>query len=103
MINIVFNNIYKSKGIKGFYQGVEANALRAIVLVGTQMSSYDIIKGYINNYSSLTRSDIRLQTTSAIITGLAMACTVTPIDMIRTTIFQNKGKYFILLQYNVIT
>ena len=62
-------SIYKTKGIRGFYQGVDANVSRAIVLVGTQMSSYDIIKGYISKYCTLERSDIRLQTFSAIATG----------------------------------
>ena len=33
--------------IAGFYRGIEANVMRAMVLNGTKMSCYDTIKGEI--------------------------------------------------------
>ena len=35
------NEVYKSKGIAGFYKGIEANVMRAAVLNATSMACYD--------------------------------------------------------------
>ena len=37
-------NLYGVQGIGGFYRGIEANVMRAMVLNGTKMSCYDQIK-----------------------------------------------------------
>ena len=39
--------LMKSQGIAGFYRGIEANVMRAMVLNGTKMACYDQIKGEI--------------------------------------------------------
>ena len=39
--------LMKSQGIAGFYRGIEANVMRAMVLNGTKMACYDTIKGEI--------------------------------------------------------
>ena len=36
--------LFKSQGIQGFYRGIEANVMRAMVLNGTKMACYDQIK-----------------------------------------------------------
>ena len=35
------------QGVGGFYRGIDANIMRAMVLNGTKMSCYDQIKGMI--------------------------------------------------------
>ena len=41
------SDLYKAQGIAGFYRGIEANVMRAMVLNGTKMACYDTIKGII--------------------------------------------------------
>lgn len=55
--------LYSKQGVSGFYRGIEANVMRAMVLNGTKMACYDQIKQLIvqsgaipagPNYSMLT-------------------------------------------------
>lgn len=41
--------VYSSQGIGGFYRGIEANIMRAMVLNGTKMACYDTVKGKVLN------------------------------------------------------
>lgn len=41
------NDVYKNQGIKGFYKGIEANIMRAMVLNATKMGVYDICKQFL--------------------------------------------------------
>ena len=36
--------LYQKQGVAGFYRGIEANVMRAMVLNGTKMACYDQIK-----------------------------------------------------------
>ena len=80
----LMKQMYKEQGIGGFYRGVEANILRAIVLNGTKMACYDISKGWVAAKTGWSRKDIRCQFVSATISGFAMTCTVAPFDNVRT-------------------
>ena len=75
--------LYKSQGIMGFYRGIEANVMRAMVLNGTKMACYDQIKMIIKT-SKLFPDGLVTQFFSAFGAGFFMACTVAPFDMIRT-------------------
>lgn len=75
--------LYKSQGVMGFYRGIEANVMRAMVLNGTKMACYDQIKTMIKA-SKLFPEGLVTQFFSAFGAGFFMACTVAPFDMIRT-------------------
>ena len=75
--------LFKSQGISGFYRGIEANVMRAMVLNGTKMACYDSIKGLIKQ-SKLVPEGLATQFCSAFGAGFFMACTVSPFDMVRT-------------------
>jgi hypothetical protein len=77
------SELYASQGIAGFYRGLEANVMRAMVLNGTKMACYDQIKGYIVA-SGLVPKGLITQFMAAFSAGFFMATTVTPFDMIRT-------------------
>lgn len=77
------SNLFKQQGISGFYRGLEANVMRAMVLNGTKMACYDQIKGYIVK-SGLVPAGLVTQFCSAFGAGFFMATTVAPFDMIRT-------------------
>jgi hypothetical protein len=76
-------DLYASQGISGFYRGLEANVLRAMVLNGTKMACYDQIQGIIKT-SGLVPNGLPTQFCAAFGAGFFMASTVAPFDMIRT-------------------
>lgn len=75
--------LYKSQGLGGFYRGLQANVMRAMVLNGTKMACYDQIK-YMIKKSGLVPDGIPTQFFAAFGAGFFMASTVAPFDMIRT-------------------
>lgn len=75
--------LYKAQGIGGFYRGIEANVMRAMVLNGTKMACYDQIKLMIKK-SGMVPDGLPTQFMSAFSAGFFMATTVAPFDMVRT-------------------
>ena len=76
-------DILKGQGVGGFYRGIEANIMRAMVLNGTKMGVYDQIKGMIKE-SALIPTGIATDFSAAFCAGFFMSVTVSPFDMIRT-------------------
>lgn len=83
-------DIYKSEGIGGFYRGIQANVMRAMVLNGTKMGCYDQIKSGIKQ-SGLISGKIMTQFVAAFGAGFFMAVTVTPFDMVRTRLMNQSA------------
>ena len=77
------NEVYKSQGIGGFYKGIEANVMRAMILNATKMACYDTCKGVVKNQLGF-KDGIPCQFMSAFTAGFFMTCTVSPFDIIRT-------------------
>ncbi|KAJ8599317.1 hypothetical protein CTAYLR_005335 [Chrysophaeum taylorii] len=75
--------IYKNSGILGFYRGIDANILRAIVNNGTKMACYDTSKNAIKKYVGL-KEGVALQGAASFVAGFFMTCTVAPFDICRT-------------------
>jgi hypothetical protein len=75
--------LYKQQGIGGFYRGLEANVMRAMVLNGTKMACYDQIQQMITA-SGMVPKGLVTQFAAAFGAGFFMATTVAPFDMIRT-------------------
>jgi hypothetical protein len=75
--------LYKAQGIGGFYRGLGANVMRAMVLNGTKMACYDQIKLMIKK-SGLVSNNLAVSFFSAFGAGFFMATTVAPFDMVRT-------------------
>lgn len=79
----VASDLYSQQGMRGFYRGLQANIMRAIVLNGTKMACYDQVKMTINELNLIPKG-LPTQFAAAFSAGFFMACTVTPFDMIRT-------------------
>jgi len=77
------SELYAAQGISGFYRGIEANIMRAMVLNGTKMACYDQIKGMITS-SGIVPKGLPTQFCAAFSAGFFMATTVAPFDMVRT-------------------
>jgi hypothetical protein len=90
----VFSDIYKTNKLE-FYNGLQANVLRACVLNGTKMACYDQIKSAITK-RNIIKNELAIQFCSAFSAGFFMAVAVSPFDMIRTQLMtQNKYKNFV--------
>jgi len=76
--------MYNEQGMAGFYRGIEANIMRAVVLNGTKMACYDQSKSFVAQQTGWGRKDLRCQFFAATIAGFAMTCTVAPFDNLRT-------------------
>lgn len=79
-------DLYKQQGIKGFYRGLDANVMRAMVLNGTKMACYDQISSIFVDQMGMSPKSMGTQFLSAFGAGFFMACTVAPFDMVRTTL-----------------
>jgi len=79
-----FNAIKTNQGYGGFYKGIDANVMRAMVLNGTKMACYDKVKGVIIEKGGMDPKGLPTQFVAAVAAGFCMTCTVTPFDMIRT-------------------
>jgi hypothetical protein len=77
------SQLYKTQGAGGFYRGLEANVMRAMVLNGTKMACYDQIK-YMIKKADIVPDGLPTQFLSAFGAGFFMATTVAPFDMVRT-------------------
>lgn len=75
--------LMKNQGIPGFYRGIQANIMRAMVLNGTKMACYDSIKQQIIGLG-MPKDSVLTQFFSAFGAGFFMVCTVAPFDIVRT-------------------
>merc|ERR1712070_53596 len=66
------NEVYKSQGMGGFYKGIEANVMRAMILNATKMACYDTCKGVVK--SAGVPDGIPQQFMSAFTAGFFMTC-----------------------------
>jgi hypothetical protein len=79
------SSIYSNQGLIGFYKGIDANIMRAIVNNGTKMACYDQSKSLIkNNAPAPLNEGVPLQALASFVAGFFMTCTVAPFDICRT-------------------
>jgi hypothetical protein len=78
-------DIYSNWGLKGFYTGVKPTIIRAIILNGSQLSTYDHSKHYMLN-KGMFEEGKALQFTASFMAGLAVAFFTSPIDVIKTRV-----------------
>lgn len=75
------SEVMQAQGFAGFYKGIEANIMRAMILNATKMACYDTCKGVFKPY---VPDGVPLQFMAAFSAGFFMTCTVSPFDIIRT-------------------
>jgi len=74
-------DVQQNQGFGGFYKGIQANVMRAMILNATKMACYDTCK---QTFKPYVPDGIALQFCSAFSAGFFMTCTVSPFDIIRT-------------------
>ena len=76
-------DIYKNSGINGFYRGIQATMVRAMVLNATKLSTYDHIKHTFINLGILNDGK-PLHFVASLCAGIVMATATAPFDIART-------------------
>lgn len=74
-------DVMSNQGFGGFYKGIQANIMRAMILNATKMACYDTCKQVMKPF---VPEGIPLQFMSAFSAGFFMTITVSPFDIIRT-------------------
>jgi hypothetical protein len=82
---------YKQKGFRMLHRGLGINIMRATVLNGTKMSTYDASKGILETRFGWSREGTANIFASAFISGFCIACFITPFDVLRTRIMNNNS------------
>ncbi|KAJ3412678.1 Mitochondrial oxaloacetate carrier protein [Chytridiales sp. JEL 0842] len=86
-----FIQIARDEGvIRGLFKGVQATAIRASLLTGTQLSSYDETKYLLKKYGILSEG-ILLHTIGSIVAGLVTTTVVAPSDIIKTRLLNQSS------------
>jgi len=88
-------DVGKTEGLAGLYKGWAPTMIRAAVLTGSQVSSYDQIKRVLIR-RDLMKEGISLHIVASFFAGLICSLTTSPVDVIKTR-YQNTpahlGKY----------
>ena len=74
---------YREYGMTGFYNGLQASVLRAMILNATQLGTYDHIKHFLIN-TGLLGEGSAVHFASSIVAGVVMATSTSPPDLIKT-------------------
>jgi len=92
---------YKQNGLRMLHRGLSINILRATILNGTKMSTYDVSKGILETRFGWSREGTANIFVSAFISGFCIACFITPFDVFRTRIMNNNTVSFKMLKNGV--
>lgn len=88
-------DVGKKEGLAGLYKGWGPTMIRAAVLTGSQVSSYDQIKKLLISHGYM-QEGLPLHTVASFFAGLICSLTTSPVDVIKTR-YQNTpahlGKY----------
>lgn len=83
-------SIYKESGIKGLWRGYTASVPRTALMSSIQLSVFTKSKDYLRNYEVFRNSTVLISIGSGMISGLVACCTMSPLDVITTRLF-NQG------------
>lgn len=81
--------IYAHGGVLGFYRGVSATVIRAMLLNSTKLATYDHIKHTLLNLEIL-KDGVLCHFISSVLAGICMAVVTSPMDLIKTRIMNQK-------------
>ncbi|XP_009999146.1 PREDICTED: kidney mitochondrial carrier protein 1 [Chaetura pelagica] len=86
-----FMQIYKKEGTKGLWKGVSLTAQRAAIVVGVELSVYDLAKKHII-MSGYMGDTVYTHFLSSFTCGLAGALASNPIDVVRTRMMNQRSQ-----------
>lgn len=83
--------VLADSGVLGFYRGVQITMIRAMIINGSKLSSYDQIKSYFKKTRGF-KDGVQLQFACSFTAGFIMACCAAPFDLCRTRVFSQDSK-----------
>ena len=89
-VGVIFRKIINEFGVAGLYKGLQANVMRACVLNGTKMRTYDQCKTLLLEKRIVKKKGLLLEFMAAFAAGFFMTCTVAPFDKIRSLLMNQK-------------
>ncbi|TNV76456.1 hypothetical protein FGO68_gene8735 [Halteria grandinella] len=93
-------SVYQQFGMVGFYNGLQANVLRAMILTASQLGTYDQIKHTLLNLG-IVKDGPMCHFMSSMCAGIVMALATSPVDIIKTRLMnQSKSSADGTCQYN---
>jgi len=85
-----FKTVMAEAGIAGFYRGVQITMVRAMIINGTKLSTYDQIKTTLKKIGY--KDGLFLQFSCSMTAGFFMASVSAPFDLSRTRVFSQDAK-----------
>eukprot|EP00347_Sterkiella_histriomuscorum_P003051 403365779 len=85
-------DVYAHGGIAGFYKGLNATILRAVLLNATKLATYDHIKNFIIRNKFIDNIYI-VHFVSSVIAGICIAVVTSPVDLVKTRIMNQGSKW----------
>ena len=86
-----FGDVYRREGLRGLYKGVGPTTMRAAVLTGSQMASYDHSKVMLLK-TPYFQDNFYLHLVSSIIAGFVTSVTTNPFDTVKTRYMNDKAR-----------
>lgn len=76
-------DVYNNSGFIGFYRGLNATIIRAILLNATKLATYDHIKHTLINYK-IVKDGYLCHFMSSVCAGICIAIVTSPVDIVKT-------------------
>ncbi len=90
-------DVYNHWGFMGFYRGLNATIIRAILLNATKLATYDHIKHSLINYKILD-DGYMCHFVSSVCAGVCIAIVTSPVDIVKTRLMnQPKGNIHLII------
>eukprot|EP00818_Percolomonas_sp_WS_P002489 CAMPEP_0117448576 /NCGR_PEP_ID=MMETSP0759-20121206/7477_1 /TAXON_ID=63605 /ORGANISM="Percolomonas cosmopolitus, Strain WS" /LENGTH=282 /DNA_ID=CAMNT_0005240977 /DNA_START=226 /DNA_END=1071 /DNA_ORIENTATION=- len=87
-----FSVICKKEGIPGLYKGASATVVRAVILTGSQLASYDTFKTtLIRDFEWEDAAPTHI--VSSVVAGLITTTASSPVDVIKSRFMNDQGAY----------
>jgi len=83
-------DVYSTQGIIGFYRGLMPTVIRATLLNGTKLGTYDTSKQFFINQGM--QDGVKCQFMASIVTGFCITCVTSPMDNIKTRVMNQRGE-----------
>jgi len=89
-----FMTIARSEGVKGFYSGIGPSVIRAAVINGCGIASYDHSKQSILQFTGWGKGDQLVHILAAASSGLVSAIVANPIDVIKVRLMNDSARHY---------
>jgi hypothetical protein len=84
-----FPAIYREEGIRGFWTGASASVMRASLMSGSQLATYDTWKKAAAKYLQIEDTPA-LHVVGSVVSGIVAQCVIMPVDTVKTRVMVSR-------------